>query len=84
MSSPFQPERPHPETNGPARWTTIVLLSILSAVMIVMLLGIVAPRLFQQSVTSWAVTLGMGAGTLILGLVIGYGHRSLSSSPSGD
>jgi len=44
--------------------------------MLVMLLSIVAPRVFQQSLTSWAVTLGMGGGTLLLGLGIGYWRRA--------
>ncbi len=76
MSTPFQPDNPHPETDGPARWTTIIVLSILSALMLVMLLSIVAPRVFQQSLTSCAVTLGAGGGTLLLGLGIGYWRRA--------
>ena len=76
MSTPFQPDNPHPETDGPARWTTITVLSILSALMLVMLLSIVAPRVFQQSLTSWAVSLGAGGGTLLLGLGIGYWRRA--------
>jgi len=53
-----------------------VVLSILSALMLVMILGIVAPRLFQQSLTSWAVTLGVGMGALLVGLGIGYWRRA--------
>lgn len=81
MSTPFQPDNPHPRTSGPPRWTTIALLSVLGAVMVVMLLGIVAPRLFQQSVTNWAVTLGLGAVTLVVGLGLGYWRR-VPSAPS--
>jgi TRAP-type C4-dicarboxylate transport system permease small subunit len=76
MSTSFQPDNPHPDTDGPARWTTIVLLSILSALMVVMILGVLAPRLFQQSSTSWAVTLSAGAATLLVGLGAGYWHRT--------
>jgi hypothetical protein len=76
MSTPFQPDNPHPKTDGPARWTTIIVLSILSALMLVMILSIVAPRLFQQSLTSWTVTLGVGVGALLIGLGIGYWRRA--------
>lgn len=75
MASLFQSENPHPSAGKPAT-TTMVAISIVAALMVVMLLGIAAPRLFADATTNWLVALGAGVLTLVGGLLYGRWRRS--------
>ncbi len=71
MPSSFQPDQPHEKTRGAAAISkTAIATAVISALMVVMVLAIVAPRAFGDS--QWLVTLGLGALTLVVVLAIGY------------
>lgn len=74
MSSNFQPDQPHKKTRGEAAISkTAIATAIVSALMVVMVLAIVAPRAFGDS--QWVVTLGLGALTLVVVLAIGFARN---------
>lgn len=71
MPSSFQPDDPHPDTRGAATISkTSLATAIVSALMVIMVLAIIAPRAFGDN--RWIITLGLGALTLVVVLAIGY------------
>lgn len=76
MSDYFQPDEPHAEAKEPAGWGAIILVSAVSALLVVMILAILAPRLVEDYSQSWAVTFGAGALTFVIILAIGFIRRA--------
>lgn len=76
MASDFQPDDPHPTTDGPAgvSKSAIMVMAILSGLMVIMILAIWAPRVLGDS--RWIVTLG--AGALVAAVVAGFGFARRS------
>ena len=71
MASNFQPDDPSPKTKGPTPVgnTSIFVVAVISALMVIMLLAILAPRAFGDS--RWLITIGAG---VLVGLgVAGFG-----------
>jgi protein-S-isoprenylcysteine O-methyltransferase Ste14 len=75
MATSFQPEKPHspaPRSRGNA---SIVWLAVVSALVVVMLFAVAAPRLFWDGTTDWVVSLGAGVVTLVVILAYGFLRR---------
>lgn len=76
MPSFFQPDEPHGEAKEPAGWGAIFVVAVVSALLVVMILAILAPRLVEDYAHSWPLTFGAGALTLIIILAIGFIRRA--------
>lgn len=83
MSDSFQPEKPYPPegeeaSEGPAS----IWIALLSALGVVMILAILAPRFMQESGVNWWVTLGAGVLVFVVVFLIGRIKGSKSGQPT--
>lgn len=84
MSDYFQPDEPHADAKEPAGWGAILVVAVVSALLVVMILAILAPRLVEDYSQSWVVTLGAGALTLVVILGIGLVRRVRRQATGGS
>ncbi len=75
MSSSFQPEDPHPDARTPASPLAIITIAVVSALLVVMILALLAPRILTDYTNSWTITFGAGVLTLVVVLAIGFVRR---------
>jgi hypothetical protein len=75
MSSQFHSDDAHPEARSPGTGA-LATAGVLSGLMVIMLLALLAPRLFADAVLHWAVTIG--AGVVTAGLVVALGRARQS------
>lgn len=75
MSSSFQPENPHADARTPASPLAIVTIAVVSALLVVMILALLAPRILTDYTNSWTITFGAGVLTLVAVLAIGFVRR---------
>lgn len=72
MSTLFQPEEPHPQTDKPASKGPIITLAIGLALAVMMILALVGPRFEWSGATLWLVTIGAGVVTALVVGGVGF------------
>lgn len=75
MSNSFQPG-PSPPAKGSGAVAPVFWLALVSALMVIMLVAVAAPRAFSDYAAGWVVTLGAGALTFAVILIAGFARRS--------
>lgn len=81
MPNDFQPEKPHASAPGPERGPAAVWIALLSALGVVMVLAIIAPRLFAEWEAGWPVALGAGVVVFVAVWVVGRMKGAQSRQP---
>lgn len=69
MPSNFQPEKPNSPSQEGRSIITLLITAFVSALLVVMLFALVAPRLFGEGSVSWTVTLVAG-GVVFLAVLL--------------
>lgn len=79
MPTSFEPDEPHPPARQPRERGGIYALGVLSALSVLMIFALFAPRWFGNTALNWALTLGASVLTLVT--VIGLGMAVTRPSP---
>lgn len=76
MAADFQPEKPQPPAREEGALKSTILTAVASALVVVMLMALLVPRLAGDSQTNWALTVGAGVVTLVGVFLFSYLRRS--------